>query len=292
MLEGRVTRAVGGFFDVAGEMGEVRRCRARGVFRKRGVTVLVGDLVCYEPVGTQEGIIREVLPRRTELVRPPVANVDHALLVFSAAAPPFHPQLLDRALVAAAAAGLTATLAVSKCDLADPQTLSAAVAPYEAAGYRVIRLCTPQGIGVDEVRAVLAGRVTVFVGPSGAGKSSLGNALHPSLGLKMGDISEKLGRGRHTTRHVELFHLGEGTYVVDAPGFSQLELDVSSRDLRLYFPEFAEWAEACAYRGCEHDEEEGCAVRAAAASGRLAASRYANYQALLHELRAQESRRY
>ncbi|MCL6516423.1 ribosome small subunit-dependent GTPase A [Alicyclobacillus sp.] len=291
MGTGLVIRSLAGFFDVA-DAGVVRRCRARGVFRKRGVRVLVGDRVQYEPVGQAEGVITEVLPRRTELVRPPVANVDHALLVFSVATPAFQPHLLDRALVAVSAAGLAATIALTKCDLAPDEEVLRLAAPYVAAGYPVLRTAAPLGIGIDAVRQAISGRMTVFVGPSGAGKSSLGNALSPDLGLKMGEVSEKIGRGRHTTRHVELFHLGGQTYVVDAPGFSQLELDLAPRALRDYFPEFHDFAQRCAYRGCEHADEASCAVRDAVARGEIPNERYTSYLELLRELREKEAARY
>lgn len=289
--EGLVIRSLAGFFDVA-DAGVTRRCRARGVFRKRGVRVLVGDRVQYQPVGASEGVITEVLPRTTELVRPPVANVDHALLVFSVVTPAFQPRLLDRALVAVSVAGLAATIVLTKCDLADSEEVDRAAAPYTAAGYPVLRTAAPLGQGVEAVRAAIAGRVTVFVGPSGAGKSSLGNALAPGLGLKMGDVSDKIGRGRHTTRHVELFDLGGNTYVVDAPGFSQLELDLPARDLRLHFPEFSPWAASCAYRGCEHAEEAECAVRDAVRRGDVSAERYQSYLELLRDVREKEATRF
>ncbi|GMA49108.1 hypothetical protein GCM10025857_04650 [Alicyclobacillus contaminans] len=183
-------------------------------------------------------------------------------------------------------------IVVTKCDLGTEAEIAAATAPYRQAGYETLAVSSLTGMGVDQVRVAMEGRVSVFVGPSGAGKSSLGNALAPALGLKMGDVSAKLGRGRHTTRHVELFQLGERTFVVDAPGFSQLELNIPSSSLRKYFPDFERLAEGCAYRGCLHIDETECAVQRAVAEGALSSDRYASYRALYEEIRHKEETRY
>jgi ribosome biogenesis GTPase len=289
--QGVVIRALSGFFDVA-DGDTVRRCRARGVFRKRGISVLVGDHVQYDPVGQREGIVTEVAPRRTQLVRPPIANVDLALLVFSLKEPTFHTHLLDRAIVAVSSAGIKPLVVVSKCDLGDPAEVEAAARPYRDAGYQVIAVSAKTGTGVEAVRDAIRGHISVFVGPSGAGKSSLGNALNPELGLRMGEVSAKLGRGRHTTRHVELFQLAPDTYVADAPGFSQLEVTVPSAELKNYFVDFLDHAERCEYRGCLHVDEVNCGVRSAVAAGALAQSRYDSYRSLYEELRYKEETRY
>lgn len=291
MPEGVVMRALSGFYDVADQEG-VRRCRARGVFRKRGITVLVGDRVKFEPIGRSEGIVTEVLPRKTELVRPPIANVDMALLVFSLRNPTFHTNLLDRALVAVSSENIEPVIVVTKCDLGTKDELEQAVTPYQKAGYKTLAVSVHAGHGVEAVQDVIFGHVAVFVGPSGAGKSSLGNALSPGLGLKMGEVSEKLGRGRHTTRHVELYQLNRETFVADAPGFSQLEITVASDQLRNYFPDFHEPALRCAYRGCLHVDEVDCGVRKAVAEGALSAARYASYRSLYEEIRHKEETKY
>ncbi|MDQ0190843.1 ribosome small subunit-dependent GTPase A [Alicyclobacillus cycloheptanicus] len=291
MPEGVVVRSLAGFFDVS-DGDTVRRCRARGVFRKRGVTVLVGDRVTYEPMGAAEGVIQSVLPRTTELIRPPVANVDQALLVFSLVDPDFLPHLLDRMLVVVTAAGLRPAIVITKTDLADAKQVERVMRVYQAAGYDVCPTATKAGAGVDAVRTLLRGRVTVMAGPSGVGKSTLANALDPGLGVKMGEVSEKLGRGKHTTRHVELFKLAEDTYIVDAPGFSQLEIGLAPAEVRDYFPEFAAFAPACPYRGCLHMEEETCAVKDAVARGQIDETRYRSYAAFVQELREKEERRY
>lgn len=291
MPEGVVIRSLAGFFDVANQE-EVRRCRARGVFRKRNVSVLVGDRVVYEPIGLTEGIVREVLPRRSELIRPPVANVDQALLVFSLAEPGFLPHLLDRLLVVVGAAGLDAVVVLTKIDLVEASTVEEVAGVYRNAGYEVCCTIPQQGVGLEAVLRQLDRRISVMAGPSGVGKSTLANALSPELGAKMGAVSEKLGRGKHTTRHVELFKLDDQSFVVDAPGFSQVEMDVSPPMLRTFFPEFAAHAADCAYRGCLHMDEGDCGVKRAAVRGEVNEVRYRSYTAFLNELREKEAHRY
>lgn len=291
MGEGMVIKAISGFFTVS-DGDVIRQCRARGIFRKRGQTVLVGDRVLYEPIGRAEGIVTDVLPRHTELVRPPIANVDQALVVASITAPAFLPSLVDRILVAATAAGLHPVIALTKCDLVTSEEVDQIRSPYEQAGYEVLALAARDGQGLDELVACLEHRVTVFAGPSGAGKTTLANALSPELGLKMGELSEKGGRGKHTTRHVELFPLQPGTFIADAPGFSQLEIDLPSAELRRYFPEFVVPSRACAYRGCQHIDEADCGVKQAVADQRVSAARYQSYCALCHEIRDREERKY
>jgi ribosome biogenesis GTPase len=295
-VQGTVVRALGGFFTVdAGDT--IAQCRARGVFRKRGTTVLVGDRVIWEPVsgiqaGVQEGLITQVEPRTTELIRPPIANCDHAVLVFSVRSPDFHGQLLDRTLVSVAVAGLSATVVLSKTDLLPTEEVTSLGRPYREAGYRVLRIGRDDESELEALRDDLAGHISVFAGPSGAGKSSLANLLAPELGLKMGEISGKLGRGKHTTRHVELFSLARSTFVADAPGFSQLQVTVESDELRLYFPDFVARAADCEYRGCLHLNEQDCAVKSAVSTGVVSLSRYQSYKFLYEEIRKEEERRY
>ncbi|MBX5435908.1 MAG: ribosome small subunit-dependent GTPase A [Alicyclobacillaceae bacterium] len=289
-VRGLVTKALANFFTVM-EGGAVRQCRARGVLKKKGITILVGDVVEVEPVGATEGVIVEVLPRKTELVRPPVANVDQAVLVASMAVPDFHPRLLDRMLVTVQAAGLRPLIVLTKTDLVTAEAVAQAMAPYAQAGYTVLPVCAQTGDGVDAVRAQLENRISVFAGASGVGKSTLANAVLPGLGLKMGEVS-RLGRGRHTTRHVELFPFGSSGFIADAPGFSQLDLLVQSDELRRYFPDFEVVARHCEYRGCLHDEEQHCGVKEAVREGRLSRSRYDSYLAFLRELQEKEANLY
>jgi len=289
--EGRVVRAISGFFDVFDD-GQVRRCRARGVFKVKGTTVLVGDFVRYEPVGAQEGIIREVLPRRTELIRPPIANVDHVVVACSFVTPDLSFYMLDKTLLQASVAGVEPTIAFTKADLVSPERASATVELYRRLGYEAVAVAAKQGEGVSLLRARLQGRVTVLAGPSGAGKSTLANALAPGISFKTGEVSEKIGRGRQTTRHVELVRLDDATWMADAPGFSQLQVPVASREVRLHFPEFRPLAQECAYRDCLHLDEDNCAVKRAVEEGHVTATRYMSYRQLYEEAREQELNAY
>jgi len=292
---GLVTRVLAGFFDVT-DGDQMIRCKARGVLRKRGLTILVGDQVVYQVTGTKddakEGIVDDVLPRVSELVRPPVANVSKALLVFSITNPEFSRYLLDKALVVVAAAGLSCTIVLTKCDLVSTSEIDTLCGPYQAAGIEIIPVSTRTHWGTEAVRRAITGHVTVFVGPSGAGKSSLANELSPALGLRMGEVSEKVGRGKHTTRHTELFRLDEDTYVADTAGFSQLLVEVDSADLRRYFPEFVNYGGDCSYRSCMHQDESGCAIKQGVDNGNLSAARYASYLTLYEEIRNREANRY
>lgn len=290
MAKGVVVKAVAGFFTVD-DGAETRVCKARGVFRKRGVTVLVGDDVEYEPVG-DEGVITNVLPRRTELVRPPIANVHQAILVASVGSPEFQSLLLDRMLVMVEAAELTPIVVISKADLAQLGEIDDIKAAYQVSGYRIIPVSVHTGLGIADVRDALHDKISVLAGASGVGKSSLANALYPGLRLKMGEVSEKLGRGKHTTRHMELFRIDANSWLADTPGFSQLDLPVDSTVLRHAFPEFSTFAEDCGYRRCLHTEEDDCAVKQAVANGFINDSRYAHYRTMLQEIQAREERQY
>lgn len=293
MATGRIVKEIGGFYTVY-DGQQLWQCRARGVFRKKGITPLVGDWVEFEPIGTGEGVVTEVAPRQNALVRPPIANVEQAVLVFSLREPDFSALLTDKFLVHVERAGLNAFLVLTKVDLADAEEeIDAVRRLYEPAGYPVVATSTVTGRGLDEVAARLKDRVSVFAGQSGVGKSSLLNALIPDLNLPTGAISRKLGRGRHTTRHVELIRLPGGGFVADTPGFSQLDFfDISSQELASCFPEIRRAAEGCRFRGCLHVKEPDCAVRAAAESGEIPPSRYRHYLAFLTEIREREARRY
>nr|WP_242549781.1 ribosome small subunit-dependent GTPase A [Alicyclobacillus mali (ex Roth et al. 2021)] len=289
--EGRVIRAIGGFFDVFDD-GHIRRCRARGVFKVKGTTVLVGDFVRYEPVGAQEGIIREVLPRRTELVRPPIANVDHVVVACSFVTPDLSFYMLDKTLLQVSVAGVEPTIVFTKADLVEQAESDAAVDTYRRVGYEAVAVSVRQGEGLDRLRWRLKGHVTVLAGPSGAGKSTLANALAPGISFKTGEVSEKIGRGRQTTRHVELVRLDDATWLADAPGFSQLHVYVASREVKFHFREFLPWVQRCTYRDCLHLDEDGCSVKSAVEEGRIPASRYMSYKQLYEEAREQELNAY
>jgi len=298
MPTGRIMKALAGYYFVLPDEGsrEWIRCRARGVFKNRGVHPLAGDRVVWRPDRSGEGTITEVLPRTSELVRPPVANVDTAVLVFSVVRPELNLRLLDKFLVHTEHAGLEAVLCFTKIDLLgdgtpEMEAFREGAELYRNIGYPCVCTSTVSGEGLGELKEALKGRVSVLAGQSGVGKSSLLNALLPGLAQETGDISEKLGRGRHTTRHVELFALPEGGIVADTPGFSQLDFEgIEPSGLSACFVEFASVAGPCRFRGCLHRGEPGCAVAEAVRDGRISSGRYEHYAAFLDEIRERKPR--
>lgn len=301
MQDGLIVKALSGFYYVQPEAGgDIVACRARGLFKKNGVSPLVGDRVKYvrKEDGSGEGTIVEVLPRTTELVRPPIANVDTALIVFAVARPDLNRALLDKFLALSELSGLRAIICLTKADLLDAPDASALreeiarlTAVYEKAGYPVFLVSSREGRGTDALLKQLEGAITVIAGQSGVGKSSLLNRLAPGLTLATNEISEKLGRGKHTTRHVELFAIGKQSLIADTPGFSQLEFpEIEAESLANAFPEFAERASGCKFRGCLHLKEPGCKVTEAVAAGGIDPGRYANYAAFAAEIRDRKRR--
>lgn len=293
MPEGRIVKALSGFYYVA-DGDRVFSCRARGLFKKKGAKVnpLVGDWVVYDAINEEEGYVMEVGERTSELVRPPISNVDQAVLVFSMFKPAFSALLLDKFLVHTEHAGIDSIIILSKADQVPEEEVRAITGKYEAIGYTVIPTSTKQETrGLQEVREVLHDRISVFAGQSGVGKSSLINALFPGVSLQTGDVSEKLGRGKHTTRHVELIPLEGGGYVADTPGFSSLEfMDLDELDLAEAFRDFAERSPDCKFRGCLHVTEPSCAVQEGVASGELSKERYENYLQFREELKEYQRR--
>lgn len=283
LAEGLVVKAYNQWFDVFS--GGVRvLCRSRGRLRVAGI--LVGDAVKINPQADGTGVIEEVLPRKTRLHRPPIANVEQVLVVCAVVDPPPNLGLLDRLLVLSRHEGLEPLLVLNKMDLVagGEDRLPLPVDVYRNAGYDVFLTSARTGEGVRMVGERLAGRLTVLAGPSGAGKSSLLNAIHPDLALKTGDVSVKSGRGRHTTRHVELLRIGASGWVADTPGFSRLDLeDVNAAQLSHYFPEMDRLRERCGFRACLHRAEPGCAVRDAVSAGALDAGRHQRYLEILAE---------
>jgi ribosome biogenesis GTPase len=282
---GIVVRAVGGFFFVACQ-DTTYRCVIKGTLKKRQ-EVLVGDRVVLRPTAPGEGLVVALEPRTLRLVRPPVANVEKALVVFAARTPAPSFSLLDRILVQVEAAGIRPAMCLNKVDLAaGPDEVEQLLWPYRLAGYATYAVSSKTGLNIDTVARELAGAVTVLAGQSGVGKSSLINAVAPGLKLATGQVSERTARGRHTTRRVELLPLPQGGWVADTPGFSSLELPAVEVDELVYlFPELGAYAPACRFPGCRHEEEPDCAVRAAAAVGKVAPSRLASYREMAQELR-------
>ena len=275
-MTGRIIRSISGFYDVQ-ILGKVISCRARGILRKDGNSPLTGDMVEIT-VERGKGMVEKILPRKNSFVRPAVANVD-ALVVFAANVNPItEPFLIDRVAAIAGDQEVPVYLCVNKCDL-DPAVDLVRI--YRHAGFPVICTSAETGDGVEELRQLLKGKLTAFTGNSGVGKSSILNRLCPELALPTGEVSEKLGRGRHTTRHVELYALGEDTYVADTPGFSSFDTDqmdvILKENLQYAFPDFGPYLSDCQFRDCSHRKEPGCAVRAALESGDLEKTRYESY---------------
>ena len=273
---GRIIRALSGFYDVR-LPGAVVTCRARGILRKEGACPLTGDLVEIT-VERGKGMVEAILPRKNAFVRPAVANVD-ALVIFAANVNPVtEPFLIDRVAAIAGNKGVECILCVNKTDLNQAENLRRI---YSRAGFRVIATSAETGAGVEELRQALQGKLTAFTGNSGVGKSSILNRLCPGLALPTGEVSEKLGRGRHTTRHVELFDLDGETFVMDTPGFSSFDTDqmevILRENLQYAFPDFEPYLGKCQFHDCTHRKEPGCAVRAAVDSGDIEPTRYDSY---------------
>ena len=280
---GRIVRSLSGFYDVRTADGTVT-CRARGVLRKTNCTPLTGDLVEIT-VEHGKGMVEKVFPRKCSFIRPAVANID-ALVVFAANVNPVtEPFLIDRVAAIAGSQGVPVYLCVNKCDL-DPAVDLVKI--YESAGFPVIRTSAETGEGVEELCALIRGKVTAFTGNSGVGKSSILNRLCPELELPTGEVSEKLGRGRHTTRHVELYDLGEDTFVADTPGFSSFDTDqmdvILKEELQYSFPDFGPFIGSCRFDDCSHRREPDCAVRAALEAGDIQPTRYDSYLKLYEKM--------
>ena len=274
--EGRILRSLSGFYDVQTPGGLIT-CRARGILRKAGNSPLTGDLVEIS-VEKGKGMVERILPRKNNFIRPAVADAE-ALVVFAANVNPVtEPFLIDRVAAIAGDQNVDVYLCVNKCDLDPAYDL---VRIYEHAGFPVICTSAETGEGVQELRSLLEGKLTAFTGNSGVGKSSILNRLSPELKLETGEVAEKLGRGRHTTRHVELYRLGENTYVADTPGFSSFDTDqmelILKENLQYAFPDFGRFIGKCRFDDCSHRKEPDCAVRAAVEAGEIEKSRYESY---------------
>ncbi len=285
-MEGIILKALSGFYYVDGGDGELTACRGRGKFRHEGIAPLVGDRVAYTPLGEGAGVLDAVLPRKNEFQRPAVANIDQLVIIASGATPVTDPFLIDRVVSIAEGRSCESLICINKCDLDAAQAL---YDTYRRAGFPTLRVSAETGEGIPELRAAIAGKVSAFTGNSGVGKSSILNALEPGFHIKVGQVSEKLGRGRHTTRHVELFRLGNGAIVADTPGFSSFDTDQMElkrpEELQYAFREFAPYLDGCRFTGCAHVKEKGCAVLAALAEGKIAPSRHASYVRLYEQAR-------
>ncbi|MDD2200895.1 MAG: ribosome small subunit-dependent GTPase A [Firmicutes bacterium] len=290
---GRILRVSGGLCWVLpnGEE-ETLPCVARGNVKRREEGVAVGDRVRISREG-DAGVVEDVLPRRTYLIRPNVANVDQAIVVVAATQPDPNPYFLDRFLVLVERARLDAVICINKVDLAEPESLGWLLELYSRIGYKAIHTSARTGKGIEALAALLAGKTSVFAGPSGVGKSALLNMVQPGHDLAEGELSAKIRRGKHTTREVMLIPLGAGGFVADTPGFSSLDItDITPRELTQAFPEFAQLTLECRFVGCLHDREPDCAVKDGVDSGMVDAGRYSHYLRFLEELREAEKRQY
>lgn len=282
---GLVVRAYSNFAEVMWE-GELLVAQLRGRLKLKGRSVLTGDRVSLDRQSDGKVLIAGIAPRRTELVRPPVANIDLAIIVFTTESPPHNPALVDRLLLLARHSGLDALLCINKIDLATPADVAAAAAEYAGAGFPVLQVSAVKGINLNQLVRQLGRHVAVLAGQSGVGKSTLLNTIRPDLGLEVGELSVKVQRGRHTTRAVRLLTVGDG-WIADAPGFVQLDLPpIEPANLQNYYPELAPWWKKCRFDDCLHDREPDCEVKAAVADGRISPGRYQRYLEFLHELQA------
>ncbi len=292
-MQGKIVKGIAGFYYVRVVESGVYECKAKGIFRKEKKKPLVGDNVEIEILDEdeKEGNIIGVLPRKNELIRPAAANIDQALVVFAAAKPSPHFNLLDRFLVMMKRKDIPVILCFNKEDMVMEEELKELNKIYSGSGCRLVFTSAKDGKNIDEVKALLNGKTTAVAGPSGVGKSSLINLLQPAANMETGTISRKIERGRHTTRHSELFLIEENSYIMDTPGFSSLYIDdFEKEELKFYFPEFIPYEGRCKYAGCAHIHEPDCAVKAAVDKGWIHSVRYKDYKDMFEELK--NKRRY
>ena len=293
---GRIIKGIAGFYYVSDVVEfAVYECKAKGIFRKEKIKPLVGDMVEYEILDEKEmtGNIVEILPRKSELIRPAVANIDQALVVFAITKPKPHFNLLDRFLVMMEKQDIPVIICFNKQDIAKDEEIEELENVYRAAGYRTIFTSALEKENIEKIKEILKGKITAVAGPSGVGKSSLINCLQEQVNMETGSISKKIERGKHTTRHSELIPVDIDTYIMDTPGFSSLYTnDFEKEDLKYYFPEFDPYQDTCKYQGCNHVSEPGCSVKEAVESGQIHKIRYENYIEMYKELEQKEKRRY
>lgn len=292
-MQGKIIKGIAGFYYIYAEDGNIYECKAKGIFRKDNFKPLVGDNVEITVLNEEEkeGSVTSILPRRNSLIRPAVANVDQAFLIFAMENPKPNFLLLDRFLIMMEQQEIPVVICFNKKDVGEKDEMEKLYEIYTGCGYRVVLSSTYEGEGMDEIREILKGKTTVVAGPSGVGKSSITNCMQGEVQMKTGEISKKLKRGKHTTRHSQVIPVEKNTFLVDTPGFSSLYLtDMKEEELRDYFPEFVMYEPQCRFQGCMHIHEPGCAVKKALSEGKISQQRYDNYLALYEELK--EKRRY
>lgn len=292
-MQGKIIKGIAGFYYVHVPGKGVYECKAKGIFRKHKVKPLVGDDVCIDILDEEkkEGNIKDIFPRSNALIRPAVANVDQAMVIFAVSRPAPNLGLLDRFLISMEYQEIPAIVCFNKRDIAGDEEEEKLRSIYEKCGCHLLFTSVREQTGTEQIRELLQGRTTVVAGPSGVGKSSMINFLYPEAEMTVGEISQKIDRGKHTTRHSELFSIGDNTYLMDTPGFSSLYLtDFEKEDLKEYFAEFRKYEPYCRFQGCMHLSEPDCGVKEALLEGRISSVRYDSYKELYEELK--QKRRY
>ncbi len=294
-MTGKIIKGIAGFYYVHVENAGVYECKAKGIFRNQKIKPLVGDNVELELLdeGKKLAAIVDILPRKSQLIRPAVANVDQALIVFAAKDPEPNYSLLDRFLILMAKQNLPVIICFNKTDLISEEERKKIENGYRSSGYEIRFLSAKGKVGTEELFQLINKKTTVLAGPSGVGKSTLVNLLQPGVVMETGTVSEKIKRGKHTTRHSEFIWINEDTYILDTPGFSSLEIEeVEAEDLKLYFPEFQSYEGECRFRGCVHENEPDCAVKQAVKDGMISKERYNSYLLLYKDLKEKKKYRY
>ncbi len=286
-MQGKIIKGIAGFYYVYTAAGLIE-CKAKGIFRKEKLKPLVGDNVEIELVDESglTGNVVEILPRKNALIRPAAANIDQALVIFAIVKPNPNYNLLDRFLITMEKQNFPCVICFNKKDIADEAEKQELIDAYGSCGYQVLFVSGTMQQGIDEIRAYLEGKTTVVAGPSGVGKSTIINALYPEANMETGEISKKIERGKHTTRHAQLFALSDDTFIMDTPGFTSLSLgDMEKEELQSFYPEFAQYEKNCRFGGCAHLSEPVCGVKDALEQGKISRVRYENYAVLYEELK-------
>lgn len=294
-MTGKIIRGIAGFYYVHRPDGSVYECKAKGIFRNQKIKPLVGDDVELEILDEEKKLasIVDILPRKSQLIRPAVANADQALVVFAAKDPEPNWSLLDRFLILMAKQNLPVIICFNKTDLITEEECKAIENGYRNSGYEIRFLSARGNVGTGQIKELLSHKTTVLAGPSGVGKSTLVNLLQPGVIMETGEVSEKIRRGKHTTRHSEFIWIEDDTYILDTPGFSSLELEeIEAEELKQYFPEFHPHEGKCRFRGCVHENEPECAIKQAGKAGLISKQRYLSYLQLYKELKEKKKYRY
>lgn len=287
-MQGKIVKGIAGFYYVNVVESGIYECKAKGIFRKDKMKPLVGDDVEIEVLDENEktGNLVRIFPRKNQLIRPASANVDQAMVIFAVRQPDPNYSLLDRFLIAMEQQNIPTVICFNKQDLGTESEMDKLKSIYAACGYRIITTSAEKGEGITELKHILEGKTTVVAGPSGVGKSSLTNLLQEEICMETGEISKKLKRGKHTTRHSQLLNIGENAYIMDTPGFSSLFVEgIEKEELRSYFPEIAEYEGMCRFLGCVHINEPDCAVKMAVKDGKISNIRYESYKNIFEELK-------